>query len=156
MRQYQLIVFRPCIYNCVEAPHLPSTQAPSVLVYLSACLLPNSDTLRLSRRLCPATYLLFLCVPRSSCQCAAQCHAGDLNLLKEHLDDPASTGILAGMLGAENDGSEPLLPTSQYLSLTRDWKPPVEMYQPGSGVTIIAGAAVSSSSLKSIRLFRSR
>lgn len=55
------------------------------------------------------------------------------------MENPANTGKLVGLPGAEERASEALLPTTQYLSLSRDWKPPLEMYQPGSGVTIIIG-----------------
>lgn len=48
--------------------------------------------------------------------------------------------MLPGVPGEDSQAAEPTLATSEYLSLARDFKPPLEMYQPGSGVTIVVGA----------------
>lgn len=63
--------------------------------------------------------------------------AGDLKLLKEQLDDPSRpTNLLSG---TDQDDLEVPLAAEQYLSHTREWKPPLEVYEPGSGVAIIVG-----------------
>jgi hypothetical protein len=81
--------------------------------------------------------------------------AGDLELLKERLGAVDEAGRPAPLLpgaGREAPGGAPALltggtadaprtlPSSHYLSLVREFKPPLEMYQPGSGVAIIVGA----------------
>ena len=62
-----------------------------------------------------------------------------MNVLKENLDNSGNPGVLPGVSGDDNQVAEPALANTEYLSLARDFKPPLEMYQPGSGVTIIVG-----------------